>query len=347
MFEDITPESIQRNILSAAGLAMDTREGSFAADLVAPIALELWKCYQSMNTIVPVAFVDETSGVYLERRCAEFGITRKEGSKASAELFLSGAVGTIVPAGTVFITAGGLEFELREGVTLLDGEGSGTIDAAQIGAEYNVEAEALTQMITSIQGLENWNSGPAAGGTDPETDAELSARLYLHLQKPATSGNAFHYEQWALEVDGIGACRVAPLWAGPGTVRVLAAGPDMGPVDETVIDACAAHIEAVRPIGAAVTVESVESLGVCVEAEITIASSTTKEAVRSALETKIDAYLKSIAFSQYTLLYNRVAFLLLDTPGVIDYTSLTVNGGTENIEIGADQVPVLEEVCVT
>ena len=47
------------------------------------------------------------------------------------------------------------------------------------------------------------------------------------------------------------------------------------------------------------------------------------------------------------MLYNRIAYLLLSIPGVIDYTSLKVNGGAANIVVGAAEVPVLAEVSVT
>lgn len=62
---------------------------------------------------------------------------------------------------------------------------------------------------------------------------------------------------------------------------------------------------------------------------------------------RLGEYIRELAFRSYTLLYNRVAFFLLDIDGVVDYTSLSVNGGTGNVSIGAEQVPVLGEVSVT
>ena len=49
----------------------------------------------------------------------------------------------------------------------------------------------------------------------------------------------------------------------------------------------------------------------------------------------------------YTVSYNRVSALLLSVPGVIDHTALTVAGGTVNVGVPADGVPVLTEVTVT
>ena len=58
-------------------------------------------------------------------------------------------------------------------------------------------------------------------GTDDEVDDNLRDRLAIRVQKQATSGNAYHYEQWALSVPGVGAVKVIPVWDGPNT-RLLA-----------------------------------------------------------------------------------------------------------------------------
>ena len=49
----------------------------------------------------------------------------------------------------------------------------------------------------------------------------------------------------------------------------------------------------------------------------------------------------------YTVIYNRVLALLLTVDGVINATSLTVNGGTADITVQPNQVPVVGTVEVT
>ena len=61
----------------------------------------------------------------------------------------------------------------------------------------------------------------------------------------------------------------------------------------------------------------------------------------------MDTYLRELAFRQYTVYVNRVASLLMDVPGVTDYSGLTVNGGTANITIAATAVPVVGEVTLS
>ena len=45
--------------------------------------------------------------------------------------------------------------------------------------------------------------------------------------------------------------------------------------------------------------------------------------------------------------YNRILAMLLSCDGVVDCTSLTVNGGTANLPVSGEQVPVLGTVSVT
>lgn len=349
MFEDRTAEQIKRELVAAvaANTGLTGEDGGFLDHLLGPVALELWSYYQSLDAAIPVAFVDEGSGEYIDRRCAEYGISRKAGTRAVADMALTGQAGTLVPTGTAFLTASGLEYDLVSDVTLTGASDSGKVVAVAVGAAYNVEAGAISGMVVTLPGLDRWTNAPALGGTDPESDGALVGRLNDFLRRPATSGNVYHYEQWARETEGVGGAKVSPRWAGPGTVKVLVVGPEMEPVDAAVVDACAKHIEAERPIGAAVTVCSAQGLPIDVSATVTIESSTTIQAVQAALQARLGEYIRSIAFVSYKLLYNRVAYLLLGIDGMHDYTALTVNGGVVDVAIGADQVPVLGEVTIS
>lgn len=346
MYEALTVEDIKDNILSNISIDIDTREGSFINDMISAAAFEIWKTYQSLDAIIPIAFVDETSGEYIDKRCGEYGIKRKTGTKSTTILTLTGTDGTMIPQGKVFLTLSGLEFTTDENVLITDGTAEVEATAAEIGETYNVAAGAITRQFANLSGITSVNNTAATGGTNQETDEALVKRLYEYLQMPATSGNIAHYRQWALEVDGIGNTKVTSLWDGPGTVKVLIVGNDNGPVDSTIVTNCQDHIEELRPIGADVAVQSAEGFEINVEATITIDSSTTGEIVNNLFVAALDGYLRSIAFISYTVLYNRIAYMLLDIEGVVDYVSLTVNGDTKNILIGQEQVPIIGTVVI-
>lgn len=348
MFDDKTPEAIRATILENIGESVQTREGSFVAEMVGPVATEMALIYQTIIAMLPAFYVDEGSGGFIDLACNRYGIARKTGTKATAAIHFGGRARITIPAGTVFMTADGLEFSLDETVTLADnGTGTGTVTAINVGDANNVSAGELTQMAMTLTGLGSWRNDAAHGGTDAETDAALVARLYAHWRRPGTSGNVYHYEQWALEVDGVGVVKVIRLWDGPGTVKVLIAGPNRQPVADDVVAAVAAHIEEERPTGAAVTVASARSVAIDVAVTLTLDGSTTLAAVKEALVSSLDTYLQGVAFETYSVLYNRIAYLVLDIPGVVNYTALTVNGGTANVTLEGDQVPVTGTVTVS
>lgn len=363
MFEDMTPEKIRRRILGRLETNLQTREGSFTNDVVAAAAEEISECYHSLDALVPAFYVDETSGPYIDKQAATVGIFRKAGTEAECTLLLTGAEGARVPAGTPFYTAAGLAFCLKEDVTVREGSGQGLLAAAEPGEDYNIAAGEIVSTLRNYPGISGYENQAAAGGTDPETDAALLGRYLERMRRPATSGNPWHYQRWAKEVDGVGAARVIGKWDGPGTVKVILADQEMRPASAAAVSACAAHIEAERPVGPAVTVEPAGALEIRLEAEVVTDGSADAKSVGAALREALEAYFRRLASSAfggsvdaeldgpgagaYTVLYSRAVFLLLSIPGVVDYRALTLNGGMGNVAIPADAVPVLGEVAVS
>lgn len=173
-------------------------------------------------------------------------------------------------------------------------------------------------------------------------------RIHDRLSLPITSGNANHYIQWAKEVAGVSYASCIPLWNGNGTVKVVIAGADKGPVDEEIITACAAHIEAEKPIGATVTVVSVTEMALPVSAAITLLEGYTTTDVTNQLTAAVAELLTGQVFGQASSIpYSRFLACLLQCPGVADYSSFTVNGGTAAVSVAAEAVPVVGTVTVT
>jgi len=346
VYENLTPEQIKSDILGDLRLA-DTREGSYTNTLISPVAHEFWKIYQDLDSLDPKVFPDETSGIYIDKNANPFGVTRKPGTKAGAAVAFFGADGTVIQKGKVFLTEDSLQYTLDANVIISGGVELGHVTAAEIGEKYNVHGGEIYRQLVNQSGIERIESAATTGGADAETNAAYVTRYNNYRRRPPTSGNPAHYEQWATEVDGVGAVKVIPLAYGPGTVKVLIVGPDNQPLDETIVANTAAHIENVRPIGADVTVMSAAGRAIDVTARVIIKPSTNASAVKEAFTQELNAHLRKIAFSDYLVVYNRVGYILLDVPGVIDFTQLTVNGTAADVVIGADEVPVPGSIEVT
>jgi len=363
MFEHVTVEDMKSRILGRLTTSLQTREGSFTNDVISAAAAELCECYHSLDAFLPAFYIDETSGAYIDKQAAVVGVTRKAGTAASCAITFTGEDGASVPAGTPFYTATGLAFTLDGPVAVVDGSAEGRLTAAEVGDAYNIGAGEIVSTLRNYSGITGYENGPASGGTDPERDGALLARYQERMRRIATSGNPYQYQLWATSVDGVTAARTIAKWDGPGTVKVVLAGAGMEPPGEAVVAACNAYIQERRPVGPAVTVAAARAKEMAVAASVTIDSTTTKSAVKTALEgavrdylgglarevftENVDLQLETMADRQYTVLYNRIAFLLLAIPGVLDYTALTIGGGTANISVEADQLPVLTEVTVS
>ena len=347
IFEQETPETIRARILGRMETELQTREGSYTCDLASPISFELWRWCMTLDELVTAFYVDENSGVYLDKHAALLALARKAGTLARAPLHLTGRDGTLVPAGTVFLTPEGLSYSLTEAVILSGGQGDGYLEAQAVGEAYNAGEGEISRILRSVAGLDSWHNGPAQGGADPESDSELFLRIDQRRKDPGTRGNAAHYREWALACDGVGACKVTGLWNGPGTVRVLLAGYDRQPVDADVVERCSAYIQARRPVGADVTVVSASGTAVDITARPVLEDGAELAAVQDAFIAKADAYLRELAFVEYTVVYTRIAALLMEVEGVADYEDLLVNGGTENLSLPETAVPVLGEVALS
>ena len=350
-FDSLTPEGIQDMLRAFVedDLGLYAGEGGLLNIILAPGAYVFWEALQALRAQVPISFVDETSGAYIDKAAAAYGITRKPGTPASVDVTFTGTANAVVPAGTMCVTADGLGFLTDEELTLGE-SGSGTVSATSddVGAVYNVPAQAIVTTQESVAGVSGvTNAAAAVGGTDPETDAALFARLDAYRKTPPTSGNDRHYHQWALEVNGIGAASVIRCWDGPGTVKVIVADMELRPVEEDKVDEVAAYIETQRPVTAEVTVESAEGVGVQVEVTVETDGTVSKSNTEQALTDGLAEYLGTLAFQTGAeVVYNRVLAIVMGLDGVTDCSGLTVNGGTANVPLDADEVPLLGTVIV-
>lgn len=350
-FDSITPEGLVADMSAfvADDLGLYAGEGGLVDIILRPGAYVHWEALQALRALVPVAFVDETSGPWIARAAAAYGITPKEGVHAVVMISFTGAAGAVVPAGTLCVTADGLAFATDETLTI-GADGSGTISATadEVGARYNVPAAAIITTQEAISGVTAVSNAVAAtGGTDPESDAALFARLDARRKTPATSGNEYHYKEWALEVNGIGAASVVRCWDGPGTVKVIIADMAMRPVSNDLCAEVKAYIEDKRPVTAEVTVESAAGVGIAVAATVVTDGTIDVHATQAAFEQLLGDYLGVLAFKpSATVVYARVLSMLMGLPGVTDCTALTINGSTVNVALESNEVPMLGMVTV-
>ncbi|WP_294514116.1 baseplate J/gp47 family protein [uncultured Intestinimonas sp.] len=363
MFEDRTTEQIKKEALAEINPAtgLSSMAGSFADAVIGPAAQRVSELYKALPAVLSMLFVDPTSGRFLDLVGRDYhNLTRREGTKARCAMDLTGKAGTVVPAGTIFLTATGLRFQILSTVTIgTDGRAVCQLEAMEVGAAYNILSGTISGMWVNISGLTGYINQEASGGTDRESGEQLYERIEEARQRPRTSGNGWDFRGWALEVAGVGEAKVVELHDGPGTVGLTLVDSTYAPASDEMVAAALANIMTKKPIGAAPTVQAAQALEITVAATVTI-QDTSLDEVKRALEAGLREYLKTLIEAKYgriyygpgedlpyNLIYNRVLAILLNIQGVENFSVLTVNGGTQDIPIPAGSIPVLGEAVMT
>jgi uncharacterized phage protein gp47/JayE len=205
------------------------------------------------------------------------------------------------------------------------------------------------QAITDVNNLD-----PTTDGYDEETDISLIDRYLIELQKPATSGNVYHYMQWAREVVGVGDTKVIPLWNGANTVKAIIIDDDKISANTELVARAQEYIDpnisgigsGEAPIGAYCTVVSATSVPINIISTITLETGYIKSEVEEEINKAIKNYLKSIAFKQNFVSYALVSSWLLNVNGVKDWTVFTVNNDIQNVAIADDEIAEFGTVVI-
>lgn len=332
-------EEIRKRMLKNMSIDIDKREGSFTNNMVSPISLELSKAYDEQQKLVDMSFIRNGKYNYLDLKCEEYGIYRKQGIKATGVCIAKGTNGVIIPKDTVLYVED-LYFKVINNYTLTSAGVEMIIEAEEVGKEYNLLANTILILQEPISGVDSISiKNDINNGINIETDEELKDRYFDTIKKSYTSGNIAHYEQWTKEVDGVGGCKVYPLKHGNGTVEVVVTNSDMVGASVELINSVKANIEINRPIGANVSVVSASEKVININANINLAVGYTLEEVKLEFESKLTKYLKDISFKTSYVSAARLGNLLLDTNGVFDYTDFRVNNGTTNISLTDIEVP--------
>ena len=340
MFSNQTYEIIRQRILDNINISIDKREGSFTSNMISPIAEELTKAYINMGDILSLAFIEDNFDTFLDKRVSEFGVYRKEGTKATGEIKVEGQDGAIITNGTL-VKANDLYFTVLNDIELPN-ENILYVEANEVGYKYNLLANTEFELVEKNDKITSLiNETDFENGVDIETDKELRARFKKVVNNPSTSGNKYHYEEWALEVNGVGRAIVYPLWNGNGTVKVMIIGNDNKPVTDEIVENCKLHISEKMPIGCQLTITTPTLLNVTIKASIELKEGYVLEDVKVDFKDDLNNYLKDVTTE---LTYSKVFGILANHVGVEDITLFTINDNNSNIAISEDRIINISEI---
>ena len=355
-----TQDDIHVRILTEAPAEISKVEGDLYWDATRPAAAELARTKNiAMLNVLRSRFTQTAIKEDLDLIGEEDGLSRKPATYAIQLIEFTGVVGTIIPQGRILATVGtteneSIEFETQNQV-VIDATGVITVEAQciTVGIIGNVAIGNITVLSHSINGVQKvTNTAISKKGVDIESDEDYRYRILLNARTPATSGNVYHYMNWALAVAGVGAVKVFPLWDinnglnGNGSVKIVIADTDRHAVTSKLITDTFTYIETVRPIGATVTVVSAVEKTINITANIKLATGFTLAQIETEFTELATEYLRSVAFNASYISINKLGNLLFDVSGVIDYSDFKINGLLTNISLLDEEIAVIGTVTL-
>jgi len=351
-YEAQTVEEVHEEMLNSISDDYLKIPGTFTYDLTKSQAIEDAKIQENLKNIYKKFDVYNLYGEELETYTFQRrGVQRKKAVNALGTLTVIGT--TSIPVGSIFETENGVRFESIENKEIIN-TGEINIKAVTPGTVGNVGANSITLIPISIPGITSiTNTKQTHDGYDEETDDSLRERYLIEVQKPATSGNVYHYLQWAREVEGVGDARIFPLWNGNNTVKVLIIDDNKVPGTEELKNKVQEYIDpnisgigaGQAPIGAYCTVENAIAKEVNISLSL-ILENTDISQIKPQIENTVKDYLKSIAFQKDYVSYALLSSFILSVRGVVDWEDFKINGEMGNISILENEVAVLGSVVI-
>lgn len=335
-------KNILNNMLSHVNDEYDRTEGGLFYDNLAPVSIEFEKLYEVLSYIFLNSFAETAKGEYLDNIVKEVGIFRRSPTKSKGFVTIKGIAGTTIKEGTKVASDTFIYLTTEEKIIPENGEIDVPIESELKGSIYNIPKNTIVNFPVTIPGLNSViNKVPTVDGYDGENDDELRERYYFKVREPVTSGNVYHYKKWTLEVEGVGGVKVFPLWAGAGTVKVVIVNKEIQTADEDLLGRVRNYLEEVRPIGATVTVTSATNKNISINGTVKISKNVDFEEIKHLFNISIKEYLKKVGFKQDYVSYAQIGNILLNIPGVADYSNLQINNGVLNIQLAEEEIPKL------
>lgn len=254
----------------------------------------------------------------LERWAGIWGIARKAAAKATGNVTFATSVGVVISAGALVKAFDDVDYEVTTEGTATGATLALPVRAVVAGAAGNRAAGQTVTLVSPIAGVQaSAIAGELSGGADIEVDDAFRARFLARIQQPPHGGADFDYVAWALEIEGVTRAWCYPAELGLGTVTVrFVRDDDASPIpDGAEVAAVQAHIDALRPVTADVTVVAPTA----VPLDFTLAVTPNTAAVKDAVEAELRDLLRRESEPGATLLISHLRAAISLAAGETNY----------------------------
>lgn len=328
---------------------LDIREGSIVFNAVASAAMELAIMYTELDNVLKESFVPTASREYILLGCEQIGIDTNIFTATNG--FFKGVFNVEIELSSRwnldkynYIVVDQLENETDEEDNILYAY---KMQCENAGSEpNNVTGNLLPIDYTNGDLTIAQITECLIPGEDETSDEDIIEYYLEHVNNSIIDGNRKQYEEWADNFNGIGKAKVFPLWNGPNTVKVSILNSDNEVASSELVDEFQEYLDpgttgmgdGVAPIGAFVTVTTPTTKAINISCTVKFKegySDTTP------IDDMLTSYFKSIAYDKSYVSYMTVGAVILDVLSVESISNLTINSGTSDITLNAEEVPVL------
>lgn len=349
-YEDMTYEVILDRMINRVIEKypnLDYREGSIIFNALAPAAVELAIMYTEIDNALNETFFETASREYLIQLCkqADMNVAVFEASAGVHK----GEFNVEVPIGSRW-NCDLYNYTVTEFIGMNGEYYTYKMDCDTTGTAPNNQTGTLTPISDNPTGLEYAEVTEClVEGENEMTDDEIREAYKEFMNSSVSDGNVAQYERWCSEYEGIGNAKIFPLWNGDNTVKVSILSASNKAASSELINEFQEYLDpntegmgnGVAPIGAFVTVTTATELPINISATIVFQSGYSDTSV---ITTALEDYFSSIAYEKTQIAYMNIGAIILGVDGVESISNLTVNGGTSDITLGNEEVPILGTV---
>lgn len=290
---------------------------------------------------------DTAEDEFMARWADIYGLARKAAVQAAGDIVITGTPTTVVPAGTVWQRADGVQYTQDSDETI-GGGGSvtGAVTAVLGGTDGNADASTTVSLVTPQSGVDSdatVDTGGITGGTDVETDAELLVRLLARIRTPPKGGGPGDYVNWALEVSGVTRAWEFPLYLGENTVAVFFVRDNDTPIipDASERATVLAYLDTKRPVTASVSCPALTG------ADLTVTHTSltpNTAAVQAAVKQEISDYILRTAEPGALHYLSQINEAISLATGEVDHV---ISAPAANVQVNNGQIMTYNPALIT
>ena len=312
--------------------------------------------FESVARPMEQAYIDTRNGYTNNLRAIPYSVfdfKQKPGQRATVDVKFTrnAALSTVstIPSGTR-VSNGNLVFTTTANAVIGVGE---TISdevgaiAENVGLEYNVKENTITTIESNLSAeiVSVNNPRQAVGGTDAETQTQMLKR-FKYFINGLQGSNRYGIMAGVLGVEGVRSVSIDEHFPPKSDIYNFTVYVDDGTgslsqdLKNTVTDLINGNDTEENPglRAAGTNVEVSAATIVSINIELTATIYRVEEArIQNDITVKLQEYINGLGIHENVVL-SSIIVLLKQIPGITDISGLTVNGSTDNIIIGVNQI---------